>query len=109
MVNGNTRESRSVVVASGVIFPIFASIEDGVHEEMGHSVGERRNDVAKPTVYLPHSQSLGDFLVACSVVVMLIEVLVSGITIRIHAVEASVVIHLSERLGFGTQGREGKT
>ena len=102
LVDGYSAQSRSVVITRGVIFPILARIENGVHKEMGHSVGQRGDDVAEFAVYLPHSQSLGYFLVARGVVVMLVEITVCGIAVDVHAIYVSGIVSPLEILGSGT-------
>ena len=102
LVDSYSAQSRSVVITRGVIFPILASIEYGVHKEMGHSVGQRGDDVAKFAVYLPHSQSFGYFLVARGVVVMLVEITVCSIAVDVHAIYVSGIVSPLEILGSGT-------
>ena len=105
LVNGNTVETRRIIIAGGIILSVFACIEYGVHEQMRHSVGKRGEHIPKLPVYLPHLQSLGNFLIAGGVGVVLVEVAVGAIAVHVSLVEVAAIVHPRERLGTSTEKR----
>ena len=77
-VDEDTVLAGGVVVADGVVLAIDTRIEDGVLEQVAQRVWRCGNHVTEFTVYGPHFQTLGYFLVLRGgVVVVLVEILAS--------------------------------
>ena len=72
-VDEDPAQTGGVVVTRVVVLSIGATVEGGVHEEVGHGVRHSRNHIAELPVDGPHIDALGYHLVFGGVVVVFVE------------------------------------
>ena len=96
-VDEDTALTGRVVAACVVVLTVHAAVKSSVHEQVGHGVGLCGNDVAEGAVYGPGTDTLGNFLVAGGVVVVLIKVIVVAALGDVSHLVNLVVSVLGER------------
>lgn len=75
-VDEDPAQAWCIVAACMVVFTIHATVESGVHEQMGDGVWFYEDPVTEFPVKCPCVEALGNLLVARSVVVVFVEVLI---------------------------------
>ena len=91
-VDKDTTQSGGIVASRGVIVAIHATIESGIHKQVGQGVGLCRNYITKPSVDSPRVESLWNLLVLSGILAMLVEVLASAayVSVLVNLIEITI-------------------
>jgi len=105
-IDEDTAQTGGVVATRSVVFTVNTVIEGGVHKEVGQGVGNAGNHVTEFPVNRPNIESLRYLLIACGVVVVLVEVVVLRVLGDITRLVNLIVGDLGHNTSYGQHQRQ---